>query len=132
MSIGRNPCMERLRDHKDLETLIHKYSSKHGRKKIFHEHGKKFLFALFLVLFLPVGSLALIGSSVHGMDLVTGLAVAGAYNTAGTFTEVGGYWHTVRASPDLTKIKLLFYTVWITVVLVGTACMHENSRERMV
>jgi hypothetical protein len=61
---------------------------------------------------------------------ITGMAVAaGSYVSTGPIAEsaqeISGFTTAVKSSPQVTEIKLFFYTVWILVVLMGTAISYE-------
>ena len=121
--------MEKLRSVEDLEFLIQKYAGRPRQHDAPRSFVKSFCLALFFVVFLPVATLAGVASSIQGMETVTGLAVAAAYESADTVSDAGTYWYAIRSSPDLTRMKLFFYTLWVIVVLVGTAVVHERTRE---
>lgn len=94
-----------------------------------HPFIKKFAFSTLLIVLLSVGALASMAMTVKSVQAMTGFVVAVAQPTA---EDAYQGWTAIRKSPDLTKIKLFFYSLWIIAVLVATAAVHEQTRERIV
>jgi hypothetical protein len=90
---------------------------------------KKFAFSMLLIVLLSVGVLASMAMTFKSVQAMTGFVVAAAEPTA---EDAYQGWTAIRKSPDLTKIKLFFYSLWTIAVLVATATVHERTRERIV
>jgi hypothetical protein len=119
--------MVQLKNHHDLEQLIHKYTTKHQKKKNATKLAHTFVFSLALVIVLTFGTLSAIGGSLEGAEMATGMVVYTGYAVAQASSDVPVAYNAIRSSPDLTKIKLFMYTTWIIAVLVGTVYVHEKE-----
>ncbi len=120
------------KDPVSLETLVHKHASK---RKTVHQ---QLTFVMLLVSIFTLTWFIAQDFSQNQMPLVQGYVIAQfspETNSAAHFVgnAMGGlsaFRDDVRAHPDLVKIKLFFYVVWIIIVLVGSAVYYEINHEK--
>ncbi|MEK6868233.1 MAG: hypothetical protein AABX98_05430 [Nanoarchaeota archaeon] len=110
-----------------LEHIVAVHS--HKKEKVKH-YSSKFTYSLALVCFIFFGTILSYHATVADMNHITGMAVyLGNSEVAEDSRDVGsnilGFVTAVRESPQVTEIKLFFYTIWILVVLVGSAVWYE-------
>lgn len=110
-----------------LEHIVAIHS--HKKEKIKHYSGQ-LTYSLALVSLIFFGTILSYHATVADMNHITGMAVyVGGSDVAEETREVGsnilGFVTAVRESPQVTEIKLFFYTIWILVVLVGSAVYYE-------
>lgn len=110
-----------------LEHIVAVHS--HKKEKVKH-YSRQLTYSLALVCLIFFGTILSYHATATDMDYITGMAIyLGNSNIAEDTQEVGsnilGFVTAVRESPQVTEIKLFFYTVWILVVLVGSAVWYE-------
>lgn len=110
-----------------LEHIIAVHS--HKKEKIKH-YSRQLTYSLALVCFIFFGTILSYHATAVNMNHITGMTVyLGSSEVAEDTREVGsnllGFVTAVRTSPQVTEIKLFFYTLWILVVLVGSAVYYE-------
>ena len=115
-----------------IEHLVTIHSSK--KEKLKH-YSQRLTFYMAVVCFIFFGTIFGYKAMSVGFEGVTAMAVVvpdvvSSAPVASVYTDISGFVTAVRASPQVTEIKLFFYTAWILVVLIGTAISYE-FRERI-
>jgi hypothetical protein len=101
----------------------------HKKEKIKHYSGQ-LTYSLALVCLIFFGTILSYHATATSFNHITGLALSVGSSELGKDTEdvasnILGFVTAVRESPQVTEIKLFFYTLWILVVLVGSAVWYE-------
>lgn len=115
-----------------IDQLVAIHTNKKEKAK---HYSRQLTYVMALVCFVFFGTILSYQATSTNTQAITGMAVAaGSYISSGELAEstkdVSGFVTAVKTSPQVTEIKLFFYTVWILVVLVGTAISYE-FRERI-
>jgi hypothetical protein len=114
-----------------IEHLIAIHTSKTEKAK---HYSQKLTFYMAVVCFIFFGTIFGYKAMATSAESVTAMAIAvphiiSSTPTASVFQDITGFVTAVKASPQVTEIKLFFYTAWILAVLIGTAISYE-FRER--
>ncbi len=101
----------------------------HKREKVKH-YSRQFTYFLALLCLVFFGTILSYHATATDMNYITGMAVYLGSSGIGEETHdvasnILGFVTAVRESPQVTEIKLFFYTVWILVVLVGSVVYYE-------
>ena len=110
-----------------LEHIVAIHSYKKEKAK---HYSRQLTYSLALICFIFCGTILSYHATATNMNHITGMAVyvassqitEGAQNTG---SNILGFVTAVRESPQVTEIKLFFYTIWIFMVLVGSAVYYE-------
>ncbi len=110
-----------------IDQLVAIHSNKKEKAK---HYSRQLTYIMALVCFIFFGTILFYQATTTNTQAITGMAVAaGSYISSGESAEsardLSGFVTAVKTSPQVTEIKLFFYTVWILVVLVGTAISYE-------
>ena len=110
-----------------LDHLVAIHTSKKEKAK---HYSRQLTYVMALVCFIFFGTILSYQATSANTQVVTGMAVAaGSYVSSGVVAEgandLSGFVTAVKTSPQVTEIKLFFYTAWILVVLMGTAISYE-------
>lgn len=110
-----------------LDHLVHIHTSK--REKVKH-YSRQLTYSLALVCLIFFGTIVTYQATTINANRITGFAVY--LSDAEAFTEMNteasdltGFVLAIRQSPNLVQYKLFFYTLWILMVLVGSAIWYE-------
>ena len=100
------------------------------KKEKAEHYSRQLTYSLAIVCFIFFGTILSYHATEINMNRITGMGVAitdSGINSAAsnTWSDITGFVWAVRTSPQVTEIKLFFYTLWILVVLVGSAVYHE-------
>ena len=115
-----------------LEHLVELHTSK--KHKIVHYSRKAtYVFALLSLVFF--GTILGYSAFSETADTLTGMVTAKETEkimqpTHPEESSLVGFVTSVRTSPQVTEIKLFFYTAWILLVLVGSAVWYEVQEKR--
>ncbi len=115
-----------------LEHLVTIHTSKKEKAK----HISKIMtLVMAAVCFVFFGTILAYEATAVNIQKITGMAVAttdyiSSGNLATQGSNLAGFVTAVKTSPQVTEIKLFFYTAWILIVLIGTAISYE-FRERI-
>ena len=110
-----------------LEHLVATHS--HKKEKAKH-YSTQFTYSLALVSLIFFGTILSYHATATNLNSITGMAVyvgssAVVHDAEETASSVLGFVTAVRTSPQVTEIKLFFYTLWTLFVLVGSAVYYE-------
>ncbi len=110
-----------------IEHLVQIHTSKKEKAK---HYSRQLTYMMALVCFIFFGTIVSYQATATNTQRITGMAVAaGDYVSSGEladgFHDITGFVTAVKTSPQVTEIKLFFYTAWILVVLIGTAISYE-------
>ena len=110
-----------------LEHLVATHS--HKKEKAKH-YSRQLTYSLAIVSLIFFGTILSYHATEVNMNGITGMAVAVENSDASTsmsndWHDLTGFVSAVKTSPQVTQIKLFFYTMWILVVLVGQAVWYE-------
>ena len=113
-----------------LEELVDMHTRKRKKATYYSRQCTLFLCIVCLVFF---GSIVMYQTSVTTMNQITGLAIyidesPPIESIGNSISNVAAVVTAVKTSPDVTMYKLFFYTLWILVVLVGSALYSEFER----
>ena len=111
-------------------TLEHLVATHSHKKEKIKDYSRQLTYSLALVCLIFFGTIVSYHATEVNVNGITGMAVA--VENSGASTSVSNDWHdvtefvwAVKTSPQITQIKLFFYTMWILVVLVGQAIWYE-------
>ena len=110
-----------------LEHIVAVHS--HKKEKAKH-YSRQLTYSLALICFIFFGTILSYHATATDMNYITGMAVylsssEVAEDTRDVGSNILGFVTAVRESPQVTEIKLFFYTLWTLVVLVGSAVYYE-------
>lgn len=114
----------------NLEHLIAVHSWKNQQFKHCSRQMTLFLSFVCLIFFgmiLSYSAMSVNYNSITGMAFYVSSNNA-VVNIGNGFITINDFISSVRTSPQVTQIKLFFYTLWILIVLVGTAIYYEFQR----
>lgn len=110
-----------------LEHLVATHSHKREKAK---QYSRQLTYSLALVCLIFFGTILSYHATAINVNRMTGMAVA--VENSEVSEEISNSWHdvngfawAVKTSPQVTEIKLFFYTIWILIVLVGQAVWYE-------
>ncbi len=111
----------------DLESLVEMHTKRH--KRVTH-YCRQTTIVLALVCLVFFGTIILYDVAETNMKRLSGMAVyvtekGIAQAVEPRTADIAGFVHTVKKSPHITEYKLFFYTMWILVVLIGSAINFE-------
>jgi uncharacterized membrane protein len=116
-----------LKEGMGLDDLVDLHTKRHKRAKHYSRQTTMVLALVCLVFF---GTILTYDTVDTNFDRVTGMAYYVGNSVVGEdvsqgMTNVAGFVTAVKTSPRVTEYKLFFYTLWILIVLVGTATHYE-------
>jgi hypothetical protein len=120
-----------LKEQLDLDGLVHFHTKKRKRAKHYSRQATMILAVICLVFF---GSIIALDTGINNVNMITGMVVyvgnsAAAESASSGMSNIVGFVTAVKASPRVTEYKLFFYTMWIFVVLIGSAIYYEYKRK---
>jgi uncharacterized membrane protein len=113
-----------------LEYLVSVHS--HKKEKVKH-YSRQITYSLALICLVFFGTILSYHATSTNMNRITGLMTYATTSTTAADVNSGfdiftDFVTAVRTSPQVTEIKLFFYTLWILVVLVGSALYYEFEK----
>jgi len=119
-----------LKEGMDLDKLVEVHTKKRVQVK---HYSRQLTILLAIVCLVFFGTILTYHTGSATLNQITGMAsYVGNSELAGDLgegmTSATGFVTAVKTSPDVTKYKLFFYTMWILVVLVGTAVYYEFDK----
>ena len=115
-----------------LDHLVHVHTSKREKAK---HYSRQLTYSLALVCLIFFGTIVTYQGTAMNLNTITGFAVylgdtnaLNEMNTEGS--DITGFVMAIRQSPNLVQYKLFFYTIWILVVLVGSAVWYEFKEKK--
>ncbi len=111
----------------NLEYIVAVHNHKKEKAKYY---SKQVTYSLALVCFIFFGTIVSYNATETTFNKITGMATYIASSDLANDAEKGttaltGFVTEVRESPQVTEIKLFFYTIWILIVLAGSAVYYE-------
>ena len=115
-----------------LDHLVHVHTSKREKAK---HYSRQLTYSLALISLIFFGTIVTYQGTAMNVNTITGFAVylsdtnaLNEMNTEGS--DITGFVMAIRQSPNLVQYKLFFYTIWILVVLVGSAVWYEFKEKK--
>ncbi len=110
-----------------LEQLVLTHIEK---KEKVRRYFQQFTYSLALLCFIFFGTIVSYHATELSVNRITGMAVtvgnsAISNSISNEWSDFTGFVTAVKTSPQVIEIKLFFYTLWVLVVLVGTAILYE-------
>jgi hypothetical protein len=119
-----------IKERVDLEGLVHIHAKKRHKAK---HYSRQLTMVLAVVCLAFFGTIVSYDVGTTQWNSITGMAMYASDSAVAESAGVGasnlvGFVTAVKTSPHVTEYKLFFYTMWILVVLVGSAVYYEYDR----